>query len=125
MYEKGVKSFKYTHDHPYYGEMRYSIAKSGDHRIVYKAHWVVDKHQQQELLPVIFAVVTNDITNEPKDVMDFYEERGASENFNSFHFFIIFPSCIEVRKRCTFLYTAVVTHSLFCYKTDCLRHTDL
>lgn len=82
MYEKGVKPFEYTQDHPYYGEMRYSIAKSGDRRIVYKAYWVVDKHNQQELLPVIYAVVTNDIIHDPKEVMDFYEERGASENFN-------------------------------------------
>lgn len=37
---------------------------------------------QQELIPVIYAVVTNDTEYDAKYVMNFYEARGASENFN-------------------------------------------
>lgn len=34
------------------------------------------------LIPCIYAVVTNDTVSPAKEVMDFYEARGASENFN-------------------------------------------
>ena len=81
-YSKGATTFEYTHDHPYYSEMQYAIAGKKTRRIVYKAYWVVDQHNQQELIPVIYAVVTNDTKHDAKYVMDFYEARGASENFN-------------------------------------------
>ena len=62
--------------------MQYAIAGKKTRRIVYKAYWVVDQHNQQELIPVIYAVVTNDTEHDAKYVMDFYEARSASENFN-------------------------------------------
>lgn len=73
--------YSYTYDHPYYGEMRYKIAGSSkDRRVVYKAYWV-SEDGQLSLLPIVYAVVTNDETSTPKEVMNFYEARGSSENF--------------------------------------------
>lgn len=73
--------YSYTYDHPYYGEMRYKIGRSNkERRVVYKAYWV-SENGQLSLIPIIYAVVTNDETSTPKEVMDFYEARGSSENF--------------------------------------------
>ena len=41
----------------------------------------MDQHGQVSLLPVIYCVITNQENGSPKSVMDFYEERGNSENF--------------------------------------------
>lgn len=82
LYEKDIKPFTYTQTDPYYSEIRYSISKTKERRIVYKAYWVVTDKREQELIPCIYAVVTNDEKSSPKEVMEFYEARGASENFN-------------------------------------------
>lgn len=82
IFSKGVEPFKYTQNHPYCSEVMYSIAGKLPRRIVYKAFWYVDLHGLQELLCRVYAVVTNDMESSPEEVMAFYEERGASENFN-------------------------------------------
>ena len=50
-------------------------------RVCFKAFHVTDKHGQLSLLPVICCVITNKENGNPKSIMDFYEERGNSENF--------------------------------------------
>lgn len=71
----------YTYDHPYYGEIRYKISGSNKtRRVVYKAYWT-SENGQLSFLPIVYAVITNDETSTPKEVMDFYEARGSSENF--------------------------------------------
>lgn len=71
----------YTASKPLYGETEYETAGCGKkRRIVYKAYWV-EENGQMSLLPIIYAIVTNDTAMSPKDAMDFYEQRGASENF--------------------------------------------
>ena len=34
-----------------------------------------------QLVPVVYCIITNDYVISPKEVMDFYEARGNSENF--------------------------------------------
>jgi hypothetical protein len=78
---KDVEWLNYTPAKPYYGEIRYSISGSKtERRIVYKAYSVREDGQVM-LLPTIYGMVTNDDVRTPKEAMDFYEERGASENF--------------------------------------------
>ena len=73
---------QYTPQHPYYGEIRYRMTNStATGRVCYKAYHVMDQHGQVSLLPVIYCVITNQENGSPKSVMDFYEERGNSENF--------------------------------------------
>lgn len=81
MVAKDIDWWQYSANHPYYGELRYEIGQSGiKRRVVYKAYSIME-NGQISLLPVVYAVVTNDEEKEPKEVMDFYEQRGASENF--------------------------------------------
>lgn len=71
----------YTPTHPYYGEVEYEITHSQvKRRMVYKAYWT-EENGQVRLLPEIYCVITNDREMSAKEVMDFYEQRGASENF--------------------------------------------
>ena len=71
-----------TSDHPVYGEIRYKMTNNkNESRIIYKAYGTEDKNNQMCLLPVIYCVITNQDNGNPKSIMDFYEERGASENF--------------------------------------------
>ncbi len=78
---KDIEWLSYTSAKPYYGEIRYSISGSKtERRIVYKAYSVREDGQLM-LLPTIYGMVTNDDVRTPKEAMDFYEERGASENF--------------------------------------------
>jgi len=70
----------YDSFHPYYGELQYSIKNRKPRRILYKAYSVMDDGQIQ-LIPAVYAVVTNDPDISPKEGMHFYELRGASENF--------------------------------------------
>ena len=79
---KGVDWMDYSANKPYYGEIRYNIANTGLYRrIAYKAYPAVREDGQLSLVPVVYGVVTNDEDRSPKKVMDFYEKRGASENY--------------------------------------------
>ena len=71
---------EYTSNHPYYGEISYSIKKDKPRRILFKACSVTD-NGQMSLFPAVYAIVTNDLDCSPKEGMKFYEQRGASENF--------------------------------------------
>lgn len=71
---------EYTAYHPYYGEFMYAIKGKQSRRILYKAYSVME-NGQISFLPVIYAIVTNDVTITPEEGMHFYELRGASENF--------------------------------------------
>lgn len=73
---------QYDYNHPYYGDTQYEIGNCGiKRRIAYKAYWV-EEDGRQKLFPEVYAIVTNDNELSPKEAMDFYEARGASENFN-------------------------------------------
>ena len=79
---RNIDTAQYTPQNPYYGEIRYTMTNSQKpRRVCFKAYHVTDKHGQISLLPVIYCVVTNQENGNPKSVMDFYEERGNSENF--------------------------------------------
>jgi hypothetical protein len=80
MISKGIEWKDYDAFHPYYGELQYSIKNRKPRRILYKAYSVMEDGQIQ-LIPVVYAVVTNDPDISPKEGMHFYELRGASENF--------------------------------------------
>lgn len=80
MIAKEIDWNEYDSFHPYYGELQYSIKKRKPRRILYKAYSIMEDGQIQ-LIPVVYAVVTNDPDISPKDGMHFYELRGASENF--------------------------------------------
>ena len=72
----------YSANNPYYGEIRYDIANCGvTRRIVYKAYITVNENGQISYIPAVYGMVTNDEEKSPKRAMDFYEKRGASENF--------------------------------------------
>ena len=79
---KKIKEYSYTYEHPFYGEIQYGISGKKSRRVAYKAYWCYDKNGQMNLLPCVYCVVTNNTDLSPKEVMNFYEARGASENFN-------------------------------------------
>ena len=71
---------RYDHNHPYYRDI-YCPMKDGEkRRIVYKAYYT-NEDGMKSLFPIVYCVITNDITSTSKEVMDFYEARGNSENF--------------------------------------------
>ncbi|WP_279155535.1 IS1380 family transposase [Thomasclavelia cocleata] len=74
--DKNIDFQAYTEDHPYMDEIQYTISQSNQaRRVVYKIYGSMDK-KQQELLPTIYCVMTNDDSLSAKEVMKFYEERG-------------------------------------------------
>jgi len=77
---KGIDCTSYSAREPYYGDIRYKMGDSVKRRIIYKAFSIMD-NGQVSLIPVISAIVTNDEKIGAKEAMDFYESRGASENF--------------------------------------------
>ena len=82
LHHRNIDTTQYTPQNPYYGEIRYTMTNSKrSRRVCYKAFHVTDKHGQLSLLPVIYCVITNKENGNPKSIMDFYEERGNSENF--------------------------------------------
>lgn len=82
MDSKGIDFNDYTHQNPYIDEIMYSINNSVPRRIVYKAYQTTDKHGQISMFPWVFGVVTNDTSLSPREVLELYEGRGASENVN-------------------------------------------
>ena len=82
MISKGIDFTDHTPDKPYYGECEYTITGSKkSRRVVYKAYRAPEKDGATQLFPTVYSVVTNDCDLSPVEVMDFYEERGNSENF--------------------------------------------
>lgn len=82
IYKRKINPDHYTAENPYYGEIHYKGIKSKkSRRVAYKAYSVSDKNGQLSLLPVVYAVITNKQDGTAKDIFDFYEERGNSENF--------------------------------------------
>lgn len=79
---KGIEWMDYSHNHPYYGEMRYEIGTKDKtpRRIIYKV-FSIEENGQMSFIPNIYCIVTNDETITPYEGMMFYEARGASENF--------------------------------------------
>lgn len=76
-----VELYAYTQSHPYYADIEYEVAGDIARRVVYKAYWTDNKAGNLSLLPTIYCVVTNDREKTAEEIMDFYEQRGASENF--------------------------------------------
>lgn len=79
---KDIDWMEYDHNKPYYGETEYQVGTKSKkvRRILYKA-CSIEENGQMSLLPTIYAIVTNDEECSPYDGMNFYELRGASENF--------------------------------------------
>lgn len=78
--DKGINLETYSQEHPYIGEIEYTLSKSNkERRVVYKAYSSFDK--QMSLFPTVYCVITNDKESSGIDIMTFYEERGNSENF--------------------------------------------
>lgn len=81
-YRNKVNPDHYTATKPYYGEIRYTVGKSKkSRRVVFKIFSYTEKDGQLSLFPSVYCVITNQNHGNPKSIMDFYEARGASENF--------------------------------------------
>lgn len=79
----------YSSNNPLYGEIRYTpnaIFNNKDYRLVFKCYPVNTDDQDNQLIDEpelgIYCVITNCTSKTPKEVMDFYEARGAIENCN-------------------------------------------
>lgn len=77
----------YTASNPFYGEIRYFMSRSEQpRRVCFKLFFTEDEKedktdQQILLFPHVFAVVTNLEDMTCRQVIDFYCQRGNSENF--------------------------------------------
>ena len=76
----------YTSAKPFYGEIRYQMSNSSkSRRVCFKLYFTEeeDKKGQAQLLlvPHVFAVITNIEDMTVKQVIDFYCQRGNSENY--------------------------------------------
>lgn len=77
----------YTADKPYYGEISYRMSKSEkNRRVCYKLFFTEEEKKEGQaeqlcLIPHVFAVITNDLESSAEEVISFYCQRGASENF--------------------------------------------
>ena len=81
--------YKYTSSNPFYGETSYQMSNSKkSRRICFKVFFTQEEVQTKKgaivqllLVPHVFAVITNfgDLT--PEQVINFYCQRGSSENY--------------------------------------------
>lgn len=78
----------YTAQNPYYGEITYKMTNSDKYRRVCFKLFFTEEEEQKEgravqlcLIPHVFAVMTNDAESSVIEVINFYCQRGASENF--------------------------------------------
>ncbi len=76
----------YTSARPFYGELRYQMSNSSkSRRVCFKLYFTEeeDKKGQAQLLliPHIFAVITNLEAMTPEQIINFYCQRGNSENY--------------------------------------------
>ncbi len=76
-----VELYAYTQAHPYYANIEYEVAGDIARRVVYKTYWTDNKAGNLSLLPRVYWVVTNDREKTAEELMNFYEQREASENF--------------------------------------------
>lgn len=79
-----LDDFTYTADNPFYGELRYQMSHSEkSRRVCFKLFFTEDEKDQTQLLliPHIFAVITNIEEMNPEQIINFYCQRGNSENF--------------------------------------------
>ena len=75
--------FTYTSSSPYYGEIEYAMTGSENSRRICFKLWFsesTDKENQICLIPHVFGVITN-LEDDPRKVIEFYCQRGNSENF--------------------------------------------
>lgn len=85
-FQSGTES-PYTASHPWYGEINYTMSNSHQERRVcfkiYHARMLTGKgkERKEELVPIVFAVITNITESLPSEVIEFYCLRGDSENF--------------------------------------------
>lgn len=84
------ENYTYTSSDPFYGEIRYEMSGSENiRRVCYKLYFTENEKERQKdrtnqtisLIPHIFAVITNIEEKTPEGIIEFYSERGASENF--------------------------------------------
>jgi len=82
IYKKKINPDNYTAEKPYYGEIRYQMSGSNEkRRVCFKVYSTMEKDGQLALLPMIYCVMTNEISGNAQSIMEFYEARGNSENF--------------------------------------------
>ena len=79
----------YSPNNPLYGEIRYTpnaVTHDKEYRLVFKCYPVSSKDEDNQLIDEpelgIYCVITNCTSKTPKEVMNFYEARGAIENCN-------------------------------------------
>ena len=79
----------YSADNPYYDEIEYTVNASKNkkpYRMAFKCYPVYSDKEELIDYPELafYCVITNasDKERSAKDVMDYYEKRGAAENFN-------------------------------------------
>lgn len=82
------EDFTYTADAPFYGEIEYWMTGSERARRVCFKLFFTEEEQKKKgqavqicLIPHVFAVITNDLDSSVIEVIQFYCQRGASENF--------------------------------------------
>ena len=76
----------YTSAKPFYGEIRYQMSNSSkSRRVCFKLYFTEEEDEKGQaqllLIPHIFAVITNIEDMTVKQVIDFYCQRGNSENY--------------------------------------------
>ena len=76
----------YTSAKPFYGEIRYQMSNSSkSRRVCFKLCFTEEEDEKGQaqllLIPHIFAVITNIEDMTVKQVIDFYCQRGSSENY--------------------------------------------
>ncbi len=76
----------YTSAKPFYGEIRYQMSNSSkSRRVCFKLYFTEEEDEKGQaqllLIPHIFAVITNIEDMTVKQVIDFYCQRGSSENY--------------------------------------------
>lgn len=86
--QKDRENYDYSAADPFYGEIQYRMSEAeGTRRVCYKLYFTEGKSADQRklqkiaLIPCIFAVITNLEDRTPESVIQFYCERGSSENF--------------------------------------------
>ena len=79
--DKGVNYLSHDYRDPYYGEIQYAVSGSSKPRRVCYKLYCIHEDGRMSMLPEVYPVMTSCMGKSTKEVLDFYEERGSSENF--------------------------------------------
>ena len=83
----GDKIHSYSADNPYYGKIEYTVnalKNENPYTMAYKCYPTYGDKEELIDYPelVLYCVITNSEDRTAKEIMDYYELRGAAENFN-------------------------------------------